>query len=155
MSRDDRADDILISLSAQSGDPNLVVNLVAEDSFPVLEAADLSSRVTGSDALRITSTERVLRNPECASKSCPLHVGVVCATEQCSWTIKAAPDNELFHVLLDSVPNNGIIKEGQTRYYYQEVQDEENFYIQAHAISGSVDVDVEVIDLEGKPSSWT
>lgn len=103
-------DDIEISLTPLTGDPNMVISYTPGNQFPTVDDGeyDLLSMRVGPDTAVVKAADWYKKNPGClpgnpllGSPTCQLIIGVFCISTECTYSVKASSSKSEFHMLVN------------------------------------------------------
>lgn len=157
--------DVTISLTPLSGNPNLLVSIDPQKSFPTIQNYDFHSKKDGKDSIFISGDKLFSTNPSCnpfqqpllGAKPCEIFIVVYCGdqantsqastTDFCSYSLKVYTGNNLPHMIIDGMPQKDTVKDRKWMYYFMEI-DPNHDYLHAVATAqvGTVGMYVSFVD---------
>lgn len=151
-----KGEDLTISLTPMSGDPNLLISINPSNSNPTIDNNDFHSKKVGSDSITIKGDEMFSKNPTCSpvdlnlvgSKPCEVYIAIYCAGKtndaseenSCSYSLKFYTTNQFMHSLLDGIPQKDGVLQTRNIYYSIDLTPNQDYlYVATTAFKGDVD----------------
>ena len=166
----DKGADATISLTALTGDANLLVSIDPSLPYPTLETNDFHSKKVGTDSIKIKGDKLFDKNPSCipsqqallGSKPCEIYIGVYCSDSSgvpetregtsCSYSLKLYTEEYGFpHMLIDGTPQKDSTQQAKNINYFMPVEAKRDYlYIAATADKGDVNIFISFSDQSQK-----
>ena len=157
--------DVTISLTPLTGNPNLLVSIDPQKSFPTIQNYDFHSKKDGKDSIFIAGDKLFNTNPSCnpfqqpllGSKPWEIFIVVYWGdqanssqankTDFCSYSLKVYTGDNLPHMIIDGMPQKDTVKDREWMYYFMSI-DPSHDYLHAVVTAqvGSVGMYVSFVD---------